>query len=98
MMNLLLNEEDSNLNDIKIVIDDKDLDNLEYNIYSDKKEISNLMKKISICLDKFNDNDEILLTKCNHIFHKDCINKWIIDYNIKCPICKEKIANSKIKL
>jgi hypothetical protein len=28
------------------------------------------------------------LTKCDHIFHKDCIDKWFL-INSKCPICRK---------
>jgi hypothetical protein len=29
------------------------------------------------------------IIKCPHIYHEDCINKWIIEYNNKtCPLCR----------
>ncbi len=43
-----------------------------------------------ICLSKFKDNDDIRLLKCKHNFHTECIDKWLKDYNYKCPICREE--------
>jgi hypothetical protein len=37
-----------------------------------------------ICLDK--NNKEWITTKCNHNFHKECLNEWIKISN-SCPIC-----------
>lgn len=42
----------------------------------------------SICLDDINKKKNLLKTlKCNHIFHKRCINKWM-KTSIQCPLCK----------
>lgn len=47
-------------------------------------------------------NDEILITTCNHMFHKKCLGKCFLNSlvnNIRfcCPICYEKIKyDSKI--
>lgn len=44
-----------------------------------------------ICLEQINESDKVIL-KCNHIFHKECMNKWIMYncYRYPCPICKEE--------
>lgn len=44
-----------------------------------------------ICLVQFCDGDEIrLIDACNHIFHHNCIIKWI--YTTKtCPTCKKSV-------
>ena len=42
----------------------------------------------SICMSLLNDNDiGCKLKICNHIFHKDCILKWL-SRNNTCPICR----------
>lgn len=43
----------------------------------------------SICSDNFNDNDEIRLLNCKHFFHVECIDKWLLNYCNKCPVCKQ---------
>ena len=43
----------------------------------------------SICLDEITSND-ILKTRCNHVFHIFCISNWKRKHNT-CPNCREKI-------
>ena len=40
----------------------------------------------SSCLQKINDND-IEVTKCNHTYHKTCLNDWL-KFKTSCLICK----------
>lgn len=43
----------------------------------------------SICLNKifYSKRIKLCMTCCCHIFHLNCINKWILDHN-SCPICR----------
>lgn len=49
----------------------------------------------SICCEDFNEGEEIRKLKCRgkHIFHMDCIDKWLNKRN-KCPNCNENITSS----
>jgi len=42
-----------------------------------------------ICTDNLNTID-IIMTKCNHKFHFDCLNKWLL-IKPRCPCCREDI-------
>ena len=48
--------------------------------------------KCAICLQKYKGVDIIKEFHCMHIFHKNCILKWIKNSNI-CPLCKYDISN-----
>jgi len=51
-------------------------------------EVTSELEKLSI-----NHKDKVIMLKrCNHSFHKECITKWM---NLKnsCPICRENIIN-----
>lgn len=51
----------------------------------------------SICLSQLNDienNIPVYQTKCNHFYHKECIDSWIHSHNLqsfKCPLCLEQM-------
>ena len=53
--------------------------------------------KCAICLQKYKGVDIIKEFPCKHIFHKNCILKWIKSSN-KCPLCKYDISNDVNKV
>jgi hypothetical protein len=62
------------------------------------KDIKNLTedkKRCSICLENFKNGDDSIILPCIHIFHAECIKKWMKRKNA-CPICKSKIDNNEI--
>ena len=45
----------------------------------------------SVCLDDLNfAEDRISVTKCGHIFHKRCLNRWT-SRNHTCPECRKRV-------
>lgn len=43
----------------------------------------------SICLTELEKEDEVSqLSRCTHVFHMDCIEKWIQRDHFTCPICR----------
>ena len=51
-------------------------------------ELSEDKKKCLICLEEFQNNQKTIILPCIHIFHYECINKWMKNF---CPLCKYKI-------
>ena len=50
----------------------------------------------SICMDKCTTKTKNTTTKCNHIFHKKCLDEWInrCQYKqIPCPMCRTIIKD-----
>ena len=50
----------------------------------------NINNTCSICYQKFEKVDDMIVTKCKHIFHKDCLNIWF-ERKSKCPLCRRFI-------
>lgn len=46
-----------------------------------------------ICLGKYANNDELRELPCVHVFHKDCVDKWL-KINALCPLCKAEVGGS----
>ena len=50
-----------------------------------------LVNECSICLEPYKQGDDIILLKCGHLFHEECIKTWITPDNQSCPYCRTDI-------
>ena len=46
------------------------------------------LEPCSICLEEYQEGDSIRQLSCHHLFHTECIDKWILKRNATCPLCK----------
>ncbi|GAB4855081.1 hypothetical protein Ancab_023664 [Ancistrocladus abbreviatus] len=47
----------------------------------------------AVCLSMLEPEDMAgLLPNCNHIFHAECIEKWLISSQSTCPICRAQVT------
>ena len=54
--------------------------------------------KCSICLEEWGEEDDIVVSRCAHAFHRDCIRAWVKPRNKaggpnrdKCPMCRAQL-------
>lgn len=47
-----------------------------------------------ICQEEFNDGEKIKKLSCNHIYHCECIDEWLMKER-KCPCCNKEIPRHK---
>ena len=85
-------EEDNNLQIFKLKKNKFILNLNEFQYKHIKKYTKNKEKKCPICLLKYKGSDIIKEFPCKHIYHKNCILKWLKKSNI-CPLCKYDITN-----
>ena len=92
-------EEDGEENEINEEIDIFNKKRNQYILELDEFQFKHLKKytalkeeKCPICLQKYKGADIIKEFPCKHIFHKNCIFKWLKKSN-KCPLCKYDITN-----
>ncbi|KAE9606354.1 hypothetical protein Lal_00013645 [Lupinus albus] len=70
------------------------IQNLPFQEYNSNK-LFKLYSKIScsICLQDFEDGELVrILPKCGHLFHVECIDKWLIRQG-SCPMCRTYVPN-----
>ena len=45
-----------------------------------------------ICICDFEAGDNVVvLRKCSHYFHKECLRDWLLRSNLTCPLCRNDI-------
>jgi hypothetical protein len=74
-------------------LDDDIIQTFQITKINDINKLSEDKKRCSICLENYKNGDDSIILPCIHIFHSECIKKWMKRNGI-CPICKFKI-NSK---
>ncbi|CAJ1331425.1 unnamed protein product [Effrenium voratum] len=48
----------------------------------------------SVCLHAFERSDSVSALRCSHMFHEDCISKWLLERCAACPLCNDGIRMS----
>ena len=64
-------------------------DNNDENMIIYQNKITSLNECI-ICLEDMKYNEDLILVKCSHIYHKECLEKWMVRRSV-CPLCNIKI-------
>jgi hypothetical protein len=54
------------------------------------KVASNCIERCLICLDDYEEKDELRLMNCRHAFHKHCVDRWLQTGRNNCPACRTK--------
>lgn len=53
----------------------------------------------AVCLYDFETDDEIRrLTNCRHIYHRGCLDRWLMGYNqMTCPLCRKHFIRDDLQ-
>ena len=73
----------------------KKLKRTKYNKANAEKEYLNT--QCPIFCNNFEDNEEIIILPCNHIFSPDGIEKWLSEESNSCPVCRYEFEYKEIK-
>ncbi|KAL2543699.1 E3 ubiquitin-protein ligase [Forsythia ovata] len=63
---------------------DSAIKSLKRNIIDDE---NNGVQSCMVCLDEFFKGSKVISMPCSHVFHSNCIKKWLITSHY-CPICR----------
>jgi hypothetical protein len=44
------------------------------------------LSSCSICTENFAENENVRILPCGHIYHRCCIDPWLIDFSGTCPL------------
>jgi hypothetical protein len=45
-----------------------------------------------VCMTEFESSVGVLKLPCKHVFHKDCIGRWLSERSRSCPLCGDEVA------
>ncbi|KAI3630116.1 hypothetical protein MIR68_011551 [Amoeboaphelidium protococcarum] len=57
-----------------------------------RQSVIRLATNCSICIDDFEEGNELKVLQCGHVFHSDCLQPWLCEKSGVCPLCKLNIA------
>ena len=53
------------------------------------------LNECTICLLDYNEETKTE-TECNHIFHQECLDKWLETNNTSCPLCRTELKKDTL--
>lgn len=79
----------SRMEDVKVVMSEEDFMKLPC------KEIEEELAKreCNICIETYMEGDSVIELPCTHMFHKQCIQKWLCTEKINCPVCRRDMRD-----
>jgi len=78
-------EED--LQDVKVVLTQEQFNTLNSVILNE----DSIKGDCPICLCSRTMNDKLITLKCNHIYHRNCIQEWLTKNSTKCCVCRKDV-------
>ena len=52
----------------------------------------------SICLGEISEEDNLHTLRCNHSFHIECLEQWVLSNNKDtCPLCESSVVKSTVQ-
>ncbi|KAM8879433.1 RING finger protein 150a isoform 2-T2 [Spinachia spinachia] len=57
------------------------------------KETESDFDNCAVCIEGYKANDVVRILPCRHVFHKHCVDPWLLDHRT-CPMCKMNILKA----
>ncbi|XP_015278247.1 PREDICTED: E3 ubiquitin-protein ligase RNF149 [Gekko japonicus] len=56
-------------------------------VKQEDKELDVDAENCAVCIENYKPKDTVRILPCKHVFHKTCIDPWLVDHRT-CPMCK----------
>jgi hypothetical protein len=77
-----------NMEDVKVTLTNDQFNKLFSETITESIE-EKYQSECNICMDEYKVKDVIAKLSCNHVFHKDCIQNWLCNERVTCPVCRK---------
>jgi hypothetical protein len=80
----------SDFEDVKVVLTSEQFDKLKHSTLDNENDILiTEEQQCNICMEQYSLNDKITQLGCTHFFHYNCIEYWLCNEHVTCPICRK---------
>ena len=99
LTNYIIEEVENDFTSVPLVLKMSEIEKLKSCKFSDlDNDIKKSNSKCVISYDDFEENTEVLILPCNHIFNKQFCIKWLSNNSHKCPICRSSVGEHIAKI
>ncbi len=79
--NIVLDEQQN------VILTEDEFDKLTCNKYKQNDKYTNC----DICLEDYKDDEVTKITPCEHVYHIECLKRWVCEKSANCPSCRYDI-------
>jgi E3 ubiquitin-protein ligase RHA2 len=47
------------------------------------------------CLSRIDEGEEVRELRCRHVFHRECLDAWLLRPRATCPLCRDRLLPSE---
>lgn len=86
--------------DVKVVVPEEEFNKLKEDEIDENSELYEKYKdkQCSICIGSYVNGEKVIITSCDHVFHKECVENWFKKESNKCPFCRKEVCKGKALL
>ena len=85
-----------NMESVKLVLSKEELDKIQIVKF---ETLATTFTSCTTCLEDYKEGDDVReLPVCKHVFHKDCIDTWLMNNDHKCPVCRQSAGTYKANI
>jgi len=90
---IMYSPQDNQMENIKLTVKPEIIEGITMKKFKEyESNIKEINTKCTVCQACFEGEDDTRILNCNHVYHTDCIDNWLTNYNYLCPCCREPAA------